>query len=113
MRRQVQVLLGILGLVLMACSGLVWWSAEQALGPSPEIRTSTGGGLSSCGYRPGMTSCDPPTLSNATIWVVTVLAVVGAGLVVVALIGALRRGRESDSACITTTQDQPRDKKTR
>jgi hypothetical protein len=90
-RRQVQVLLGVLGVVLVACSGLVWWSAEQALGPAPEIRSSTRGGMSSCGYRPGLTSCDPPVLSEATIWVVVVLAVAGAGLLVVALMSTLRR----------------------
>lgn len=92
-RRWGRLVLGMLGLVLLACSGLVWWSAEQALGPAPEIESSSRGGLVSCGYRPGLTSCDAPSLAGSTIAVIVAPAVVGAGLVAVVLAGTLWRRR--------------------
>ncbi|UOZ04881.1 hypothetical protein [Amycolatopsis sp. WQ 127309] len=92
-RQWSQLLLGVLGVVLLVCAGLTWWSAEQALGTAPATQSSTKGALSSCGYRPGLTSCDPPELSTATIVVIIALAVIGAALATVALVDLLLRRR--------------------
>ncbi|WP_326834912.1 hypothetical protein VSH64_08285 [Amycolatopsis rhabdoformis] len=91
MRPWVRVLSGALGVVTLMVAGLVWWSADRALGPAPEIRSSTRGELTSCGYRPGLTSCDPPELATATVVVIVVLAAVGTGLAAVSLVGLVRR----------------------
>lgn len=91
MRQWVRALLGALGVVTLMFAGLVWWSADRALGPAPEIRSSTRGGLTSCGYRPGLMSCSPPSLATATVVVIVVLAAVGTGLLAVSPVGIVRR----------------------
>ncbi len=95
MRRWVRTGLVVFGLLLLATSGLVWWSAEQALGPAPDVRSSPRGGLSSCPVqRPGQVTCDPPVLASGAVAVVIVLAVLGLGAVLtVVVVGVLRLRR--------------------
>jgi hypothetical protein len=93
MKRWVRASLAVLGVALLGTALLVWWSAEQALGPAPEVHTSAGGGLSRCGYRPGLTSCDPPELSGGTIAVIVVLAVAGVGVLAAVVVDLVRARR--------------------
>jgi hypothetical protein len=71
---------------------VVWQAAEAALEPAPELDQSTGGGLTACGYRPGLTSCDPPELAGSTIALVVALTVVGALLIIGTVVSVVRRG---------------------
>ncbi|WP_276587806.1 hypothetical protein [Amycolatopsis iheyensis] len=86
------------GVVLLAAAGLVWWSAERALGEAPEVVTSSRGGLSWCAYeRAGQLTCDPPQLTDGTVTTVVALGVLGVVLLVVGVVGLVRRRVRSPS----------------
>jgi hypothetical protein len=87
----------VLGVAMLGASVVVWRVAVAALGPAPDVHRSPGGSMSYCGYRPGMTSCDPPELSRWTVAAIVVLAAAGVlllvGVVLAGVRGRIRRGR--------------------
>ncbi|MET8848498.1 hypothetical protein [Amycolatopsis sp. NPDC004625] len=99
MRRWLWASLMASGVVTMAAAGLVWWSAQQALDPAPEVVTSSRGGLYWCAYEHvGQLTCDPPQLTAGTVAMIVALGVLGAALLTVGAVGAvglLRRSRSS------------------
>lgn len=90
MRRWVRVLTATVGVVLLGTALLVWRSAEQALGPAPEVHTSDRGGLSWC---VGLTSCDPPELSGGMVAVIVALVAAGVGVLAAVVVDVVRRRR--------------------
>lgn len=84
-----RTLLAAAGAVLIGVALLVWWTAEQALPPAPEVQWSSEGGMSQC---LGERSCDPPALPDQTVTTIAVLAGLGVVLIALVLIDvALRR----------------------
>ncbi|MEV6877503.1 hypothetical protein [Amycolatopsis sp. NPDC051128] len=96
MRGWLWVSLVLSGVVLVAVAGLVWWSAERALGPAPEVVSSSRGGLSWCAYEHvGQLTCDPPQLTGGTVTMIVVLGVLGVALLAVGAAGLWRRRERS------------------
>ncbi len=84
------------GIVLLAAAGLVWWSAERALAPAPEVVSSSRGGLSWCAYeRVGQLTCDPPQLASGTVVIIVALGGLGVALLAAGAAGLLRRRARS------------------
>ncbi|SEF23535.1 hypothetical protein SAMN05421837_102233 [Amycolatopsis pretoriensis] len=96
MRGWLRVFLAVSGVVLMAAAGLVWWSAERALGAAPEVVSSPRGGLSWCAYeRVGQLTCDPPQLTGGTVTVIVAFGGLGAASAAAAAASLLRRRRSA------------------
>ncbi|GAA2999160.1 hypothetical protein LV75_003311 [Actinokineospora diospyrosa] len=89
-RRWVLALTAAIGVVLVSFAVLVWYLAEQALGPAPEVRTSSPAGMSACGYQPGVTGCDPPELSAGTLALIALLAMGGVGALTAVVVDMVR-----------------------
>jgi len=89
-RRWMRTLAVAVGAVLTGAALLVWWTAEQALAPVPEVQWSSEGGMSQClGDRP----CDPPVLPSPTVTVIVILAGVGVALIAAVLVDVALRWR--------------------
>ncbi len=89
-RRWVRALVTAVGIGLIGVARLVWWSAEQALPPTPEVQWSSGGGMFQC---LGDRSCDPPVIPSGTVAVIVSLVGLGAALVAAVAVDVVRRWR--------------------
>ncbi|HWO60446.1 MAG TPA: hypothetical protein VNO31_10485, partial [Umezawaea sp.] len=94
-RRWVRALAVAVGFDLFGVARLVWWTAERALPPTPEVHWSSGGGMSWC---PGDRSCDPPVIPGGAVAVAAALAGAGVVLVVAVLVDVALRGRARSDA---------------
>ncbi len=82
------------GVVLLVTAGVVWWSAERALAPAPEVVSSSRGGLSWCAYEHvGQLTCDPQQLTRGTVVIIVALGGLGVALLAAGATGLLLRRR--------------------
>lgn len=80
--------MAVVGADLISVALLVWWTAEQALPPTPEVQWSNWDGMYHC---LGDKSCDPPTIPGGTVAVIVVLAGLGVALVAAVVVDVARR----------------------